>query len=257
MKIVVLGATGTLGTKITGHLQAAGHEVVEASRSRGIDAATGKGLHEAFSTAEVVIDCLNIETLRTKKAVMFFSKTSHNIVRVARRTGITHVLCVGIAGAADPEVNAANGYYQGKAVQEKVYQASGLPVTMIHSTQWFELIDDLVRRASIGPLTLLPTMRMAPIAADSAARFTAECAVAEPPSGVHQVAIRGPEITTGVDIARAINAARGHVGGRRPRILQQVPFLGKATATGGLIPPDAIVDDVTLETWLGKTAHNS
>ncbi|GAA4474823.1 SDR family oxidoreductase [Enteractinococcus fodinae] len=254
MKIVVLGATGTIGAKITEHLQTTGHEVVQASRSRGVDAATGEGLHDAFTGANAVIDCLNIETLSEKKAVRFFSKTSHNVVRVARRTGLTHVLCVGIAGAADPKVNAANGYYKGKAVQEKIYQASGLPVTVIHSTQWFELIDNLVRRASVGPVTLLPTMRMAPVAADSVARLVADCAVADPPSGVQRVAIRGPEITTGVDMAQAILAAHGRVGGRRPRILKQVPFLGKATATGGLIPQDTIVDDITLEAWLGMAS---
>ena len=251
MKLVVLGATGTIGTKITEQLQAAGHEVVQASRSRGVDAATGKGLHEAFTEADAVIDCLNIETLSKKKAVSFFAKTSHNVVKVARRVDLAHVLCVGIAGAADPKVNAANGYYKGKAVQEKIYLSSGLPVTVIHSTQWFELIDDLVRRASVGPVTILPTMRMAPIAADSVARFVADCAVEEPPKGVRQVAIRGPEIATGAAMAQAILAARGRVGGRRPRILKQVPLLGKATATGGLVPKDAIVDDTTLEVWLG------
>jgi len=257
MKIVVLRATGTIGAKITTHLQAAGHEVVQASRSRGVDAATGKGLHEAFSAADAVIDCLNIATFRKKQAVSFFSRTAHNVVKVARRVGLAHVLCVGIAGATDEKINAANGYYKGKAVQEKIYKSSGLPVTMIHSTQWFELIEDMVRRVSLGPITVLPTMRMAAIAADSAARFVAEYTVAQPPNGVRQVAIRGPEITTGVEMARMLLAARGRVGGRRPRILQQLPLLGEATATGGLIPQEALIDDLTFEAWLEMSSSKS
>lgn len=252
MKIVVLGATGAIGTKITEHLVAAGHEVIKASRSRGVDAVTGKGLDESFVDADVAIDCLHIETLSKKKAVSFFSRTSQNVVEAAERAGLAHVVCVCLAEASDPRVNAVNGYYKGKAVQEKIYRESGVPVTLVHSTQWFELVDDLVRRASLGPVTILPTMRMAPVAADSVARLVADSAVAAAPTRVRDIVIRGPEITTGTDIAREVLAARGSVGGRRPRVLSQVPFLGRATATGGLIPSDAIVDDVTLNDWLIK-----
>ena len=254
MKIVILGATGTLGAKIAAHLRASGHEVLEVSRSRGIDAYTGSALEEVLTEADVVIDCLNIERLSKRKAMDFFSTTSRNVVEVARRVRIGQIVCVCIAGASDTRVNAVNGYYQGKAVQEKIYRGSGLPVTLIHSTQWFELIDNIVRRASLGPVTMLPTMRMAPVAADSVARLVSEHAVAEPPPGVREIAIRGPEISTGVDMAHTMLVARGKVGGRRPRILRQLPYLGRATATGGLIPIDAIVDDVTLSEWLREAA---
>lgn len=255
MKIVVLGATGTLGTRICQYLTAADHEVVEASRSRGVDAATGKGLHEVFTAADVAIDCLNIETFSTKKATSFFAKTSHNVIKAARRAGIEQLICVSIAGASDPKVNANNGYYKGKAVQEKIYRGSGLPVTVIHSTQWFELIEPLVRRVSLGPVTILPTMRMAAVAADSVARRVAEYAVSEPPNGVREIAIRGPEIATGAEIARAMLAERGRVSDRQPWVLQELPLLGQATATNGLIPHDAIIDEVTLQEWLRGAAE--
>lgn len=250
MKIIVLGATGTLGAKIARHLTAAGHEVIAASRSRGVDAYTGGALEEVLTDADVAIDCLNIETLGKRKAMDFFSTTSRNVVEAARRVGIGHMICVCIAGASDTKVNAFNGYYQGKAIQEKNYRESGVPVTLIHSTQWFELVDSIVRRASLGPVTVLPTMRMASVAADSVAGLVAEVAAQKPPTGIRDIAIRGPEIATGVEMARTILATRGSVGGRRPRILRQLPYLGRATATDGLIPTDAIVDDVTLNEWL-------
>lgn len=250
MKVVVLGATGTIGKKIAKRLSQAGHEVVGASRSTGIDAFRGKGLAEALSEANVVIDCLNIETLSKKKAVKFFSTTTRTIVKTAQQVGLGHIVCVGIAEASNTKVNAFNGYYQGKAVQEQIYRNSGLPTTLIYSTQWFELIDDLVRRASLGPVTVLPSMKMAPVAADSVARLVADHAAAAPPAGVRDVTIRGPEIATGRDIAREILAVRGSVGDRRPRFLTHLPFLGKATASGGLIPTNAIIDDTTLRDWL-------
>lgn len=251
MHIAVLGATGNLGTKITNHLKQRGHEVIEISRTRGIDVVTGSGLTEALADADVIIDTLNIGTFNEKKATSFFWKTTQNVVAAAKRNNIDHIVCVSIAGASDPAVNARNGYYIGKAVQEKMYRASGLPVTIIHSTQWFELIDTLVGALTLGPITILPTMRMAPVAADSVAWFVAETAVDKPPAeGVLEVAIRGPEIATGIEMAQTILATRGEVGGRRPRIMWQVPLLGKAIASDGLIPHDAVIDDVTLNEWL-------
>ena len=95
-------------------------------------------------------------------------------------------------------------------------------------------------------------MRMAPVAADSVAHLVAEIAAEKPPAGVRETAIRGPEIATGVEMAHTILSARGSVGGRRPRILRQLPYLGRAIATDGLIPTDAIVDDVTLSEWLRR-----
>src|SRR5699024_10446943 len=141
-----------------------------------------------------------------------------------RRAGVGQIVCVSVAGASDPRVNGGYGYYKGKAAQEATYRTSGVPVTLIHSTQWFELVADVVRRASLGPFTVLPTMQMASVDADSVARFVAEEAVAAPPAEVREVAIRGPEIATTAEIARTILAARGTVGGRRPRVLTQVPY---------------------------------
>jgi len=257
MRIIVLGATGTIGTKVTKYLNTAGHEVIQASRSHGVNAATGSGLHQTLADADIAIDCLNIETFSTKTATSFFAKTTHNVVNAARRMNTRHIICISIAGASDPKVNAGNGYYQGKAVQEKIYRASGLPVTIVHSTQWFELIDNLVQGVSFGPVTILPTMRMAPIAADSVASRVAKYATDDPPSGVQEIALRGPEIATGAELARAILAARGSVGGRRPWLVKELPFLGHATATDGLIPRDAIIDEVTLEDWLRDNAETT
>lgn len=257
MKIVVLGATGTIGTYITRDLIEAGHDVVQASRHSGVDAVTGAGLDAALTDAEVVIDCLNVGTTKAKTAVVFFAKTARNIIAAARRTGVGHIICVNIAGVSDPGVSDGYGYYKGKAVQAKTYRESRLPVTLIHSTQWFELIDFVVEKASFGPITMLPTMRMAPVAAESVARLVAAQAVAEPPEGTRDVTIRGPEVATGLELAQIIRSVRGSVGGRNPKFMLQLPIFGQAIATDGLIPSEGIIDDVTLHDWLRQTSEET
>src|SRR5699024_10003458 len=107
----------------------------------------------------------NLEALRAATARAFFEGAAQHVVRAARQEGVGRIVCISIAGAADPSVNRLMGYYQGKAAQEQVYASSGETVTIIRSAQWFELLDDVVRRASIGPVAVLPTMTMAALSA--------------------------------------------------------------------------------------------
>ncbi|MEV4899797.1 FAD-dependent oxidoreductase [Citricoccus sp. NPDC055426] len=263
MRIVVLGASGTLGTLLVDMLRADGHEVLAASRSTGVDAFTGRGLQEAFAGADAVIDSLNQVSLSAAKSIGFFTTTAGNICAEARRAGVGRLVCVSIAGAADGEVNKAYGYYQGKAAQEHAYRSSGLPVTVIHSTQWFELVPMILQMTTLGPVALMPTMRMAPVAAQSVARLVAQEAVRpaevqaegpdagrEPP--VRTVAIRGPETATGAEVARRMVEVLGSAGGKAPRRILEAPLFGRAMAGGGLIPEPAIVDGVTLDEWMER-----
>lgn len=257
MKVTVLGATGTIGTLITARLREFGHEVIAASRTTGVDALTGRGLDEALAGADALVDTLNIETMSTAKALDFFTTTAGNVSAAARRAGVGRLVCVSIAGAADPEVNKGYGYYRGKAAQEHAYRSSGLPVTVIHSTQWFELVPTILRRTTLGPVAVLPTMRMAPVAAASVARLVAD-EVARKPDGrtgheVREVAIRGPEVATAAEVARRMLAVRGSLGGKSPKRILEAPLFGRAIASGGLIPEDGLVDEVTLEQWLAGT----
>lgn len=251
MIITVLGAAGTIGSRLAEQLEERGHEVRRASRRTGVDARTGVGLREALGGADVVVDCLNLEALRAATARAFFEGTAQHVVRTARQEGVGRIVCVSIAGAADPAVNRLMGYYQGKAAQEQVYASSGERVTIIHSTQWFELMDDVVRRASIGPVSVLPTMTMAALSARRAAAHIAdeiEDSTDDPHS--RTLTVRGPEVATTREIARAILTSRGSIGGRRPRVLWQLPYLGRGMADGGLVPADGIVDELTVVQWL-------
>ena len=251
MQTTVLGATGTIGSRIADQLEERGHQVKRASRSNGIDAWDTAGLEKAFNGDTVVVDCLNIETIGAKKSREFFTGTAKNITQAAQSAGVGRIVCVSIAGAADPKVNRLLGYYQGKAAQEQTYLQSAVPTTIIHSAQWFELMDDVVRRAALGPITVLPTMKMAALAADRAAAIIAhDIEQSAEDFDDRTLAIRGPEEATMLQISRAILAAWGSIGGRRPRVMTQAPYLGRAIATGGLVPGHGITDDLTVAQWL-------
>ena len=245
----MLGATGTIGRLVAHHLEESGHHVRRVSRSTGVDVLNGQGLDVALAGADAVVDCLNVVTLRARTAIDFFTRAAAAVARSAGRVGVRRIVCVSIAGATDPQVNRGYGYYRAKAAQEQVYTQSPVPTTIIHSTQWFELVPQIVGRTALGPVAVIPTMRMAPIAADRVARLVVR-EIEAGHEGDRTSAIRGPQELTAAQAARTFMAVRGEVGGRRPRVIWELPLLGRGIAGGGLIPGDGLVDDLTLEEWL-------
>lgn len=258
MQITVLGATGLIGARIADQLEERNHHVKRASRRSGVNAFDAEGLETACAGDAVVVDCLNVETMGSKKSREFFSSTARNISHAAHSAGVKRIVCVSIAGAANPKVNRFFGYYQGKAAQEQAYSESRVPTTIIHSAQWFELIERLVSRATFGPFTMLPTMKVAPLAVDRAAAIIADDIDQTGRDVTHRsLAIRGPEAATVLQFSRAMLAARGSIAGRRPRVMVQIPFFGRSIAAGGLIPEQGVVDDFTFEQWLADSAERS
>lgn len=165
---------------------------------------------------------------------------------------VQRIVCVSIYGAADPAASRFLRYYKGKAAQERTYRSSAVTSTIILSTQWFELVEEVARRASVGPVALLPTMRLAALPADDAAGRIADAAESAA-GGDRTVVIRGEHTATALDLARGILAVKGDLAGRRPRVLRQLPYLGPAIAGGGLIPAQAdVVAPGTLEDWLRR-----
>ena len=251
MDIAVLGASGMIGSRVSEELEARGHGVRRLSRSVGIDAFTGEGLDAALDGADLVVDALNLQTLRAGKAVHHFTTCAQNIVRSARTGGARRVACISIVGAADPRAGRVLGYYRGKAAQERAYSAAALPTTILRSTQWFELAEQLLAQSSAGSVAVLPTMRMAPLSVTRAARLCAQEILASAAAeGDTTIAMRGPEVMTSAQLVRRILARRGEIGGRSPRFVTQAPYLGGALARGVLVPVDGLVDDLTLEAWL-------
>ncbi|AZZ83002.1 MULTISPECIES: SDR family oxidoreductase [Gordonia] len=254
MKIVVIGASGVLGSRVADLLAERGNEVVRANRGAGVDAYTGEGLARAMSGADVVVDCLSVETLSAKKAVDFFRTTARNIGRAATAAAVGHVVCVSIVNADDPTVNAKFGYYQGKAAQEAAYRDVVDPATLtiLASVQWFELAEQMMGRMAVGPVAIVPKMRCRPAAAEDVAKVVADTATAGPVTadagGVRKIEVAGPAEMNLVDVAKAVAAQRGS-----PRWIIGAAVGGSAIRGGGLVPanPD-VITPTTLEQWLAQ-----
>lgn len=252
MRIAVLGASGNFGSAASDKLEGDGHQVVRISRSLGVDVLTGQGLRSALDGVDVVVDALNHMKLSARKSMDYFTRVATNTVDAARAQNVQRIVCLSIAGAANPRVNQGYGYYKGKAAQENVYQAADIPSTTLRSTQWFELVEQIMGMTTKGPVSVLPRMLMAPAAMESVAALAAQVVTTEGEARNEIVAVRGPEVDTAANFARRILAVTGDIGGLRPKIIKEVPFFGRAIATGGLIPDDAHVDPVTLEEWLAR-----
>lgn len=255
MRIAVLGATGEMGSRVAQNVRRQGHELVPVSRSAGVDVYSGEGLGAAFTGADAAIDCLNMMSLSAKKASDYFSRTSRNVVAAARDAGVERLVCLSIAGAADPEVNKIFGYYKGKAAQERVYLESDADCVVVRSTQWFQFLEVLVGMAAVGPVALLPKMMMAPVSADRVASLLVDAAVSGDQSEGRTLSIRGPESGYAADFVKRQLAEIGNVAGKSPRFVGSAPYMGSAIAKGGLVPGDGIVDDITFADYLEALAR--
>lgn len=247
MKIVVVGASGALGSRVADLLVERGQEVVRAHRASGVDAYAGTGLAEAFDGADAVVDCLSLQTLKAKDAIDFFATTATHIGTAATAAGVSHVVVVSIVNADDPAVNAKFGYYQGKAAQEAAYAKVVDPaaLTVLASVQWFELAEQMMSRMRLGPIAAVPRMRCAPAAVADVAVAVADV-VTTGPTGKRKVEVSGPVEMDLVDVAKAVAAQTAS-----PRWVLGVRFGGPAIRGGGLVPaqPD-VVTATTLDGWL-------
>ena len=250
-KIAVLGASGNFGSAVSQRLERQGHDVVRISRSHGVDVMSPEGMERALEGVDLVIDSLHIDALGAQKSIDFFTRAARNVVQAAQASGVGRVMCLSIAGAANPEVNHRYGYYQGKAAQESFYQEVDIPSTTVRSSQWFELIPVLVHRVTKGPLSIMPSMLLAPAAMSDVVTFMADL-VSEPrPARNEIVAVRGPQVDSAANFARRILAAKGSIDGVQPKTIREAPYLGRGIANGGLIPADAHVTTSTIDEWLG------
>lgn len=251
MNIVVAGGTGMIGTKITAGLRERGHNLHVISPSRGTDFDDLEDLIDAVYGADVIVDATDVRTMSAAKAVRDFTTIATNLASAARSAKVPRIIAIGINGASDPAVNRFFGYYKGKAAQEAIYRQAALPTTMILTTQWCEAIPRFVRTATRGPVTVLPTMRIAPVPVDDVVELVVDYVELEDDLS-HVVRYSGSDDLTLAEAARTWMAARGHIDGMRPKIITELPYLGPAIARGGLIPDGGMTRMLSFEEWLEK-----
>jgi uncharacterized protein YbjT (DUF2867 family) len=188
MKIVVIGGTGLIGSKTVAILRQGGHEVVAASPNSGVNTITGEGLKEALSGAQVVIDLANSPSFEDKAVLEFFQTSGRNLLAAETASGVGHHVALSIVGI---ERTPENGYFRAKVAQEKLIEASGVPYTIIRSTQFLEFLGGIAAAATDGTIVRVSPGAFQPIAADDVATIVADVAVAAPRRGIVEIA--GPE----------------------------------------------------------------
>jgi uncharacterized protein YbjT (DUF2867 family) len=188
MKIVVIGGSGLIGTKLVKNLRQNGHEVVAASRSMGVNTLTGEGLADAFAGAAVVVDVANSPSFEDKPVMDFFETAGRNVHAAEIVAGVGHHVVLSVVGT---DRMLASGYFRAKMAQEKLIKASKIPYTIVRATQFFEFVGAIAQGATDGETVRVSPAMMQPIVSDDVAAILADVAVAKPLNGTIDIA--GPE----------------------------------------------------------------
>src|SRR5438128_7123380 len=180
VKIIVIGGTGLIGTKVVKNLREKGHEAVAASPSKGINSVTGEGLAEALDGAQVVVDVANAPSWEDKVVLEFFETSGRNLLAAEAAAGVGYHVALSVVGT---DRLLASGYFRAKVAQENLIKASSIPYTIVRSTQFFEFVSGIANLATEGQTIRLPPVLMQPIASDDVAAALADAALAEPLNG--------------------------------------------------------------------------
>jgi len=246
MKITVIGGTGLIGSKTVGILRQRGHDVVAASPQSGINTITGEGLKEAMAGARVVIDLANSPSFEDKAVLEFFQTSGRNLLAAEAAAGVGHHVALSIVAIDRTD----NGYFRAKLAQEKLIVASGIPYTIVRSTQFLEFLPGIADSSADGNIVTLPTCLFQPIAAEDVAAIVAEMALAPPRNGVVEIA--GPERAPFNEIVtRYLKAVRD------PREVMRDPkalYWGGRVEERSLVPlGDARLGNIGLDEWLRRS----
>lgn len=188
MKIVVIGGTGLIGSKVVDILKGKGHEVIAAAPNTGVNTITGEGLDAAIAGAQVVVDVANSPSFEDKAAMDFFQTAGKNLTAAEVKAGVAHHVALSVVGTDRLQ---ASGYFRAKQAQESQIKASPIPYTLIHATQFFEFLRSIAQSGSNSGEVRLPHALLQPMAAQDVASAVAEAAVTAPANGTIEVA--GPK----------------------------------------------------------------
>jgi uncharacterized protein YbjT (DUF2867 family) len=246
MKIVVIGGTGRIGSKAVAILHQGGHEVVAASPNTGVDTITGAGLAEAMAGTQVVIDLANSPSFEDKAVLEFFETSGRNLLAAEAAAGVRHHVALSIVGIdRSPDI----GYFRAKVAQEKLIESSGIPYTIIRSTQFLEFLGGIAASAADGNVVRISPGLFQPIAADDVAAIVAEVALAAPRNGIVEIA--GPERASFNEIVARYLKAIGD-----PRQVVRDPearYWGGRVEERSLVPlGEARLGRIGLDEWLRR-----
>ena len=246
MKIVVVGGTGLVGSKVVEKLKHKGHEAIAAAPNTGVNTITGKGLKEAMAGAQVVIDLENSPSFEDKAVLEFFETAGRNLLPAESAAGVRHHVALSIVGTDRTD----NGYFRAKVAQEKLIKTSGIPYTIIRATQFLEFLGAIANSSADGNIVRLPSCLFQPLAADDVAAIVADVALAAPRNGIVEIA--GPERAPFNEIVARYLKAVGD-----PRQVVRDPearYWGGRVEEHSLVPlGEARLGRIGLDEWLRRS----
>jgi uncharacterized protein YbjT (DUF2867 family) len=247
MKIVVIGGSGLIGSKTVAILREGGNEAVAASPNTGVNTITGEGLKEAMAGTQVVIDLANSPSFEDKAVLEFFETSGRNLLAAEAAAGVRHHVALSIVGT---DRTPDNGYFRAKVAQEKLIEASGIPYTIIRSTQFIDFIGRIADSGTDGSTVRISPGLFQPIASDDVAAAVADLALAAPRNGIVEIA--GPERAPFNEIVARYLKAVGD-----PREVASDPearYFGSRVEERSLVPLGEVrLGRIGLDEWLRRS----
>ena len=247
MKLVIIGGTGLIGSKLVSNLRAQGHDAVPASPDTGVNTLTGVGVADALHGASVVVDVSNSPSFEERAVMDFFTTSTRNILEHATAAGVGHYVALSVVGT---ERISDSPYLRAKNAQEALIKSSGIPYSIVHATQFFEFVKRIADEATDGTTVRLPPVLIQPMAADDVAKAVGRVAVGAPLNGTVEVA--GPQQFRFDELIR-----QGLVARNDPREVVVDPharYFGAELDERSLIPAgEARLGETRFQEWLSRS----
>ena len=252
MKIVVIGGSGLIGSKLVNKLREHGHQAVAASPNSGVNTLTGEGLAEVLKGASVVVDVSNSPSFEEKAVMEFFTTSTRNLLTYEATAGVRHHVALSFVGI---ELLSESGYFRAKIAQEKLIKESSIPYSIVHATQFFEFVNSIADTAPGGNTVRLAPVLIQPMAADDVASMVGRVATGSPLS-YGTVEVAGPEQFRLDEFIRRVLSARNDP--RQVVADQQARHFGAKLDERTLLPLDwAVLGTTRFEDWLSRSAPQS
>jgi alpha-beta hydrolase superfamily lysophospholipase/uncharacterized protein YbjT (DUF2867 family) len=248
MKVVVIGGSGLIGSKLVAKLREGRHEVIAASPDSGVNTITGEGLGDALHGASVVVDVSNSPSFEDEAALRFFETSTRNLLTQEVTAGVEHHVALSVVGT---ERLSESGYFRAKIAQEQLIKSSAIPYSIVHATQFFEFLKGIADISTDGDKVRLPPVIFQPMAADDVASALATIALGPPANGTVEIA--GPEQFR---LDELVQRRLSELGDPRAVVVDsQAPYSGAKVSVRTLLPETtARLGETRFETWLARSA---
>ncbi|EJN24423.1 putative nucleoside-diphosphate sugar epimerase [Pseudomonas sp. GM79] len=247
MKIVVIGGTGLIGSKLVQNLRERGHDVLAAAPSTGVNSITREGLAQAMDGADIVVDVANAPSWEDQAVLDFFETSSRNLLAAEAAAGVRHHVALSIVGS---ERLPENGYFRAKVAQENLIKASSIPYTILRATQFFEFVGGIAQAATVGEEICLSPALIQPMASDDVVAALTEVTLATPVNGTVEVA--GPEAMPLDELVRRFLRATQDTRKVVPDV--HARYFGSVLDDQSLTPgKNPRLGAIRFEDWLGQS----